>query len=424
MEPPSSTPTWLLLAFAAAVVYRALLSCLLEAFHALPSLQRRRLQEEDHGLHPLLARLLEDPFQFGLSLSLWNRILLVLLLGLAWFLVAPRALGLLALVGLALLYVWLLDGLLPVLITAGNPAPWLRRLFPFYAPAHHLLGPFLLPLARLQLHQKERQDRDPEEVEPTDDAVTALLEEGEAEGILEADDRELIRNVVDFGDTVVREVMTPRTLVKALSLDATAEEAWRAFRETRHSRLPIYEGSVDHIVGVVLLKDLLQGDPDDSLDLRTLLKSAPFVPESKPVQDLMRELQRASTQLAIVVDEYGSVSGLVTLEDLLEEVFGEIREEHEAPAASDPGPDGVRVVAGSLHVEDLERMVGCTWEREGFDTVAGLVLSRLGRLPAEGESLDVEGARLTVLSLEGSRILEIRVSPSSPDASGSSSAGA
>ncbi len=421
MEPPSNTPTWILFAFAAGVVYRALLSCLLEAFHALPSIQRRRLLEEEHGFHPGLLRLLEDPFQFGLSLSLWNRILLVLLLGLAWFLVAPKALGLVALVGLALLYVWLLDGVLPVLITAGNPASWLSRLFPFYYPAHQFLRPFLMPLTRLQVHQKERQERDPEESEASDDAVTALLEEGEAEGILEADDRELIRNVVDFGDTVVREVMTPRNLVKSLSIDASAEEAWTAFRATRHSRLPIYAGSADHIVGVVLLKDLLQGDPDDHLDLRTLLKPAPFVPESKPVQELMRELQLARTQLAIVVDEYGSVSGLVTLEDLLEEVFGEIREEHEAAPESAPGPDGAYVVSGTLHVEELARLLGCAWEREGFDTAAGLVLSRIGRLPSVGESVDVEGARLTVLRLDGSRILEISAIPLPPDVAGSSS---
>ncbi len=424
MEPPSSAPTWLVLALALGVLYRAALACLLEAFHALPSLQRRRLLEEEHGFHPRLVQLLEEPFVFGLSLSLWNRMLLVLLLAVAWFLVAPQAWGLLALVGLAVLYVWLLDGLLPVLITAGNPVPWLRRLFPLYAPAHAVLRPLLAPLARLEFHQRERQERELEAAEPSDDAVTALLEEGEAEGILEADDRELIRNVVDFGDTVVREVMTPRTLVKGLSEEASAEEAWSLFRATRHSRLPVYQGSVDNVTGVVLLKDLLQSDPDDPLDLGTLKKPALFVPESKPVQELLRELQRARTQMAVVVDEYGSVSGLVTMEDLLEEVFGEIREEHEAVCEAVPEGDGSWMVPGSLHVDDLERQLGLAWERDGFDTVAGLVLSRLGRLPVNGEVLQVEGATLVVMGLEGSRIDRVRVTPHAPDGAESSSAGA
>lgn len=387
------------------------MAALLEAFHALPSLQRRRLLEEDLVTNPLLAELLAHPHALGLGITLWNQVLLVLLIALLWLLEPFLPGHHLTLVGITLGYIWLLDLALPTLLTARDPAPWIMRLFPWYAPVHRILVPLVTPLSRQVARQRERVEREEEHEETSDEAVTALLEEGEAEGILEADDRELIRNVVDFGDTVAREVMTPRTSIQALPVEATAEDVWAAFRTTRHSRLPLYEGTVDCIQGVLLLKDLLQFSPGEPLDLRALAKPALFMPESKPVQEVVRELQRARTQLAMVVDEYGSVSGLLTMEDLLEEVFGEIREEHEGAAELQFLPGGDLLVPGALHVEDLESRLGVAWTREGFDTVAGLVLSRLGRLPKVGDALEVEGARLEVVRMQGLRILQVRVVP-------------
>ncbi len=133
------------------------------------------------------------------------------------------------------------------------------------------------------------------------------------------------------------------------------------------------------------------------------------MPESKPVAELLRDLQRARTQLALVVDEFGGVSGLVTMEDLLEEVFGEIQDEHEAPAGLVEQTPGVWFVSGQAHVEDVATTLGFTWERDGFDTLAGLVMARLGRVPAAQESVAVEGALLTVLRMEGTRIVQVRV---------------
>jgi putative hemolysin len=402
----SPLPSWLVPGIACVVLYRAAMAALLEAFHQLPSLARRRLLEEAQFPNPLLAGLLARPRALGFGISLWNQVLLVLLLGLAWPLAAP--LGFLSL-PLVLLYLWLLDLVLPALLTARDPGRWINLLFPLYAPLHLVLGPLVAPLVRRVARLHEAPERGAEREETSDEAMTALLEEGEAEGILEVGDRELIRNVVEFGDTVVREVMTPRTQFQALSVDAPSPEVWAAFRTSRYSRLPVHEGAPDRIVGVLLLKDLVQFDPDEALDLRTLAKPALFVPESKPVLELLRELQRARTQLAVVVDEFGSVSGLVTLEDLLEEIFGEIREEHERAGETQTLPDGDLLVSGSLHVEDLEAHLGLAWDHEGFDTVAGLILSRLGRVPRAGEFVEVEGARLTVTAMEGARILEVRV---------------
>lgn len=410
-DPGATAPSpWLLLATLLVLLYRCALAVLLAAFHALPSLQRRRLLEEDAVEDPRLEALLEQPRALGMGLSFCAQLLLLVLAAM----VAPLAKGvpggpwLVAL--LAALGLWVLDLALPSLIISRDPFASIHRLFPLYAPIHALLGPLVNPLAQLldRRHAEERA-KDDEAEEATEEAVTALLEEGEAEGILEAEDRELIRNVVSFGDTVVREVMTPRTRIVALPLEATVPEAWAAFTQSRHSRLPIFEGSIDQVRGVLLVKDLMQVPDGAATPLGALMKPPHFVPESKPVAELLRDLQRARTQLALVVDEFGGVSGLVTMEDLLEEVFGEIQDEHEAPAGLVEQAPGLWLVSGQTHVEDVAEVLGVTWERDGFDTLAGLVLARLGHIPKAQESVEVEGARLTVLRMEGTRIAQVRV---------------
>ena len=414
MSDAPAFPPVLLLAVGLLLVYRAAMASLLEAFHALTSLHRRRLLEEEAIRDPLLAQLFERPRTLGLCVSLWNQALLVLILVLLHPLRELLPGGLWTLMVLVLGYLWAMDLALPTLLTGRDPALWVARLFPLYAPVHRLMGPAVAPLERLAAQPRELPEREAAEEEVHPEAVTALLEEGEAEGILEEDDRELIRNLVGFGDTVVRELMTPRTRIQALSVTAAAEEAWAAFREGRHSRMPVYDGSIDHIVGILILKDLLQHGPAEALDLRALMKPPISVPESKPSLDLLRELQRARTQLAVVVDEFGGVSGVVTVEDLLEEVFGEIREEHESQAEFQPLPDGSCLVSGQVHVEDLEARLGLSWERDGFDTVAGLVMARLGHVPRPGEALEVEGARLVVQRMEGARVLQVLVAPREP----------
>lgn len=406
----NAPPSWLLFAALALLMYRGVMAILLSAFHALPSLQRRRLLEEGAIADARLAALMEQPRILGMGLAFWNQALLLPIAALLWpFHTALPGGGWMFSI-LALGCLWAQDLLLPALLSSRDPALWLTQLFPLYAPAQAILGPLVRPLAQMtdRRHAEERA-KDDEGEETTEEAVTALLEEGEAEGILEAEDRELIRNVVTFGDTVVREVMTPRTRIVALPLDASLQEAWSAFTESRHSRLPVFEGGIEQVRGVLLVKDLMQVPDGAEVPLATLLKPAHFVPESKPVAELLRDLQRARTQLALVVDEFGGVSGLVTMEDLLEEVFGEIQDEHEAPAGLVEQAPGIWLVSGQAHVEDVAQTIGLTWERDGFDTLAGLVMARLGHVPRPQESVAVEGARLTVLRMEGTRIVQVRV---------------
>ncbi|BDU68420.1 hypothetical protein GETHOR_05210 [Geothrix oryzae] len=405
----NAPPSWLLLAALVVLTYRGATMALLSAFHTMPSVQRRRLLEEGSVEDPRLATLLERPRTLGMGLEFWNQVLLLILLGLLWpfHLALPGGAWTLGVLVLAAL--WTLDLALPVLLTSRDAADWLTRLFPLYAPVQPLLAVLVDPVVRLIERRTQERVKESEPEEATEEAVTALLEEGEAEGILEAEDRELIRNVVTFGDTLVREVMMPRTRIVALPLEASVEEAWKAFTSSRHSRLPLYEGGIDHIRGVLLLKDLMQLPDGAKPALATLMKPPHFVPESKPVADLLRDLQRARTQLALVVDEFGGVSGLVTMEDLLEEVFGEIQDEHEAPVGLVEQAPGVYLVSGHAHVDDVAQRLDMTWERDGFDTLAGLVLARLGRVPRPQESVEVEGARLTVLRMDGTRIVQVRV---------------
>lgn len=412
----STTPSWLLAAVALLLTYRVALASLLGALQSTPSLQRRRLLEEGLVQDKLLEKLLERPHVLTLSITLVNQVLLLVLLGLAWplrewlpggfWLLAPIALGVL----------WLMDLALPTWLTAGEPLRWVVRLFPWYAPLHPFVEPWVAPLARHIRRQclAQERSRESEGDEVADTAVTALLEEGEAEGILEEEDRELIRNVLGFGDTVVREVMTPRTSIQGIPAEAGVEEAWGIFRASRHSRMPLYEGTIDQIVGILRLKDLMQHDPAAPEDLRALAKPPLFVPESNPTLDLLRQMQRNRMQMAVVVDEFGSVSGVVTLEDLLEEVFGEIQEEHEGGPEFQALGEQLFLVSGQMHLENLANQLGLIWEHTGFDTLAGLVMARLGHIPVCGEELDVEGARLTVREMEGPRILQVLVETRNP----------
>jgi CBS domain containing-hemolysin-like protein len=274
-----------------------------------------------------------------------------------------------------------------------------------------ILIPLVTPLAKWVEHQWDHQDtlREERSEEVNDEGVTALLEEGEAEGILEEGDRELIRNVVEFGDTVVHEVMTPRTLIQSIPISATVEDAWNEFRNGRHSRMPVYRDTIDNIVGVLLLKDLMQLTLNTSLALEEIIKPVCFVPESKHIIQLLRELQRTGNQLAMVVDEYGSLSGLISMEDLLEEVFGEIRDEHESQADIQELSEEEFLVCGHVHVDDLEERIGLVCRRDGFDTLAGLVMATLGHVPTTKEELQIPGAHLTVYQMDGMRILQVHI---------------
>ena len=247
----------------------------------------------------------------------------------------------------------------------------------------------------------------------TEDEIRALVETGQAQGILEPKEREMISSIFELGDKEVREVMIPRTDIYAIDVNMPAAEVLDQITRVGHSRLPVYEGSADDIVGVVYVKDLFRllarGQRD--LDLRKLLRPAHFVPETKKADDLLREMQRNNVHLAIVVDEYGGTAGLVTIEDLVEEIVGEIRDEYDAEQEMVlPVSESEAVMDARVPFEDVRDMFDIDVDSsEHYETLGGFITSRFGRFPRAGESVDAAGVRFTVETVEGKRIRRVRV---------------
>ena len=308
--------------------------------------------------------------------------------------------------------------LLPMLIVRRNPEGVIEALLPSFHVVVVLLRPLTRPLLRLLRGAGHRGngaasrangaaavDEARETAADPHDGSTRLDDEEEAE-------RELLQSVVDFGDTLVREVMTPRPDIVAVRTDTTLDQLRRVFVEERYSRLPVYEESLDRVLGFVFVKDLvaLTDTPGSEQVVSRLLRPAYSVPETKRVADLLRELQRAQAQMAIVHDEFGGTAGLVTVEDLLEEIVGEIRDEYdiETEPIVDEG-EGSFVFDGRVGFDDLCERLDVAIEAEGCDTVAAYLLARLGRVPQVGESFDLDGLVVDVLDGERRRVHRVRL---------------
>ncbi len=241
--------------------------------------------------------------------------------------------------------------------------------------------------------------------------IEALIQAGEEEGLLEEEDRKLIRSVVEFGDKTVREVMTPRPEMFAVPAETPLSQMKQMLAERRFSRIPIYQGDLDHVLGFIHVRDLLPLS-DEALSRHTVtkfLQPVSFVPETKPVAELLKEIQQKA-QIAIVVDEYGSVAGLATVEDMVEEIVGEIYEEHEVRDAIPQG-DRAYSVAGNMDLDRLQELFGVRVEKTGdATTVSGLVTSAMGRVPSQGEILEKDGLVFQVTESNGRRVLRLSIS--------------
>lgn len=256
------------------------------------------------------------------------------------------------------------------------------------------------------------EPHEPEQPEDSAEAVDALIEAGREEGILEESDRELIQSVVEFGDKTVREVMTPRPEVFAVAADTSIEEFTSALRERPHSRVPVYVSTLDQIQGMVLAHDVIQV-PDDEAGVtmvRKLMRPVSFVPETKKTAAMLREMQRDKINMAVVIDEYGSVAGIVTLGDLVKEIVGDIHDELEHVEEVSPEGTGVYVVRGNLDISRIEDLFDMRLEERDATTVGGLVSAIVGRIPQPGEVIEEDGLRFEVLDSTDRKIEKLRVS--------------
>lgn len=258
-------------------------------------------------------------------------------------------------------------------------------------------------------------DEKPGSEEPPTSAenIEALISAGTEEGLIQEDDRKLIQSVVEFGDKVVREVMTPRPNIVAISADAPLEDLRQLVINEQYSRIPIYEGSIDQIVGFVHVRDMFELEEEERLKLkvRELMRPIRYVPETKPVNDLMREMQQDGAHMVIVIDEYGNTAGLATMEDLVEVILGEIRDEHEPDSDVVEDGEGGYIVSGNFdlaRVSDLFEEFRPNGEIEST-TVGGLVTEWLGRVPQAGEFVERDGIRIDVLASGELRVEQVRI---------------
>ncbi|MGC2190934.1 MAG: hemolysin family protein [Candidatus Dormiibacterota bacterium] len=254
----------------------------------------------------------------------------------------------------------------------------------------------------------------------TEEELKELVLASEQEGIVEEEEREMIHGVLEMTDKPVREVMVPRVQMVALPSDSTVGEAIAEIREHGHSRIPVYEETVDNITGVVYAKDLLgntNGAGPEELKVGSLARPPTFVPEAKRLGELLQEMQLAKTHLAVVVDEYGGTAGLVTIEDLLEEIVGPIRDEYDLAEQEEVqlvGPQEA-LVSASVSLDDVNELLHLHLEGEDFDSVGGLVYSHLGRIPSVGDTVDAgDGITITVEAIERRAIRTVRLSSQRP----------
>ena len=251
----------------------------------------------------------------------------------------------------------------------------------------------------------------------TESELLAMADVAHAEEVIEPEERAFIHSIIDFGDAVVREVMVPRPDMVTLDASSTVTAGLEAALQAGYSRLPVYEHSIDDIVGIAYTKDLMQAERDGhgAEEVRAHVRAATFVPETKRLSGLLREMQDLKYHLSIVVDEYGGTAGLVTLEDLIEELVGEIVDEYDVEAPPvERSPDGSITVDGLMLVDDAEELLGRPLPQGPWDTVGGLVLDVAGHVPTDGEVVEVDGVRLVVQRVQRRRIRRVRIVPVEP----------
>lgn len=287
----------------------------------------------------------------------------------------------------------------------------LRKLIPFSHFFYYLFWPILFPMRRMfdRLEQQEEEAAEDEEV--TEEEVQAFIDVGEEEGILEGGEGKMVQSVVEFGDRLARELMTPRIDVLAFDAHRPLEEMAPIFSESKYSRIPIYTESIDAITGIVHIKDVFDAVVKrETKSVSDIARPPYFVPETKKVSELLRELQSEHLQVAVVVDEYGGTAGLITIEDIIEEIVGEISDEHEDVEATIVHlGHGEYLVSGLLRVEDLEETLDTQLSGDDYETVAGMIFTTLGRVPKAGVVVTKNGYRFQVDRADRRRIYRVRV---------------
>ncbi len=247
----------------------------------------------------------------------------------------------------------------------------------------------------------------------TQEEMLSMLQIGKEEGLIEKTEQKMLFSIFEFGDTLVREVMTPRVDIVSLSVESNLEDVLKCITNSNHSRIPIYEKNIDNIVGILYIKDLFKIfsiKSEKTLNLRSILRNAYFVPETKRVDELFNEMQKNKTQIAMVFDEYGGLSGLVSLEDILEEIVGEIQDEYEVEEKSfQKIGENAYLISGALEVEEFNEHFNANFSNEEATTIGGIILEKLGRLPNPGEEVNIDKFKFIISKIRNRRIVQVKV---------------
>ena len=397
------------------------------AFGQLSDVGLRRLaaEAEEHPTAryaPFLKEILGNRPRFEFTLSAAIQILLVAFsvlityISLQWF--KENTLVLFVALSLGLLLAGIFRQFIPRMISLRNPEAKVLRLLPLLRPFYRMLAyaaePWHRSFDRLRMQEQIEEALSEDLEEDNGDDIEALIDVGEAEGIIEEEERELIQSAIEFGDTRVGEVMTPRTEIAALPKTSTIRDARNLIIESRHSRLPVYRDQIENVEGMIYVRDLLPSLAAGKADspITPFIRPVYFVPETKPVAKLLEEMQKAHVYLSMVIDEYGGVAGLVTIEDILEEIVGEIEDEDisgEEPEEIVPAGDGAYEVLGGVEIGKIERLFEMEIEADDFTTIAGLVIAEKGSVPCAGERLSFRGIDVEVLVADEKRIGRVRL---------------
>ena len=317
-------------------------------------------------------------------------------------------------IGFSFLAMLLSTYLVPAFLYRRTRGLWMLRWLPVIKLLVLIASPFAALVRTFQsvLEFDKEADR---ETDPADQVehIEAFITAGAEEGILEEEDRKLIQSVVAFGDKSVREVMTPRPDIIAISVTKSVEDIRQLVIHEQYSRVPVYQDSIDNIIGFIHVRDIFELDPEDrqTKPLQDLIRPIQIVPETKPVTDLLRDMQHDGSHAVVVIDEYGNTAGLVTMEDLVEEILGEIRDEHEPDRDVRQESASVFVAPGSLDLDRLQDLLNFRPEDDTESTtVGGLVSEWLGHVPQIGEMVERDGVRFEILAANDRRVDEVRIS--------------
>ncbi|NWG19586.1 MAG: HlyC/CorC family transporter [Chloroflexi bacterium] len=387
---------------------------------AMTAIGRHRLgllHEIDARRAQLIDRLLTEPYQFKATILLLNSMATIVATALVLRLVGTQPLWQrIAALGGLLLLILIFAEALPKALAITHPTAAARLLAGPMALGAQLISPlvWLVGLLTRPLIRLVSGRAAPPTPLVTEEELRLLVNVGEEEGLIEPDEREMIEGIFSFGDTTVREVMIPRVDIVALEETATVDEALNIVIAKGHSRIPVYRETIDHVVGMLYAKDLLLWLRSERRDaqLGPLLRTAYFVPDTMKVDVLLKDLQARKVHLAIVVDEYGGTAGLVTIEDVIEEIVGEIQDEYDVdePPIKELGAGELEIDA-RVPIDDINDLTGLRLASEESDRIGGVVFEHLGRVPKVGDEVyPAEGVTITVLSVDGLRPRRLRLS--------------